>query len=185
MTDTRRSVPDWVGRTPDHMPPPTVRLRIFERPKGGLLDRMLNKCVADNSGCWIWLGAKCAQGYGNMWSGSRYEKAHRVSYRLLVGSIPGGMFVCHSCDRPSCINPEHLWLGTARDNIADAISKGRYRNGSAHGERNGSAKLSADEVREIRETPKKYGSGRVLAARFGVTESTICEIRSGRSWRQE
>lgn len=86
--------------------------------------RLRRNCEITETGCWEWLGAY-RQGYGAIkWKGTMHI-AHRVSYTVFVGAIPAGMFVCHSCDNPSCINPEHLWIGTAQDNTRDCINKGR------------------------------------------------------------
>ena len=74
------------------------------------------------SECWLWAKSKGNGGYGRILNG---KQAHRIIYEALVGEIPKGMFVCHSCDTPPCINPEHLFLGTAKDNTADMLIKGR------------------------------------------------------------
>lgn len=92
------------------------------------LDRFSRKYIPEpNSGCWLWLGAISATGYGYFdareFPGE--HRAHRISYRLHKGPIPDGLFVCHSCDQRSCVNPSHLWLGTALDNNRDMIAKGR------------------------------------------------------------
>lgn len=83
--------------------------------------------VHKTSGCWIWMAAKGTNGYGRFHRGTRnhWEPAHRVSWILTCGSIPKGMFVLHHCDVPLCVNPAHLFLGTHRDNMADAVTKGR------------------------------------------------------------
>lgn len=84
----------------------------------------------DSDACWLWQGPKLVSGgYGVLQLGRRYkQRAHRVSYELHTGIIPAGMHVCHSCDTPACVNPNHLWLGTNRQNQADKMQKGRWVN---------------------------------------------------------
>jgi hypothetical protein len=172
-----RTPPEWIGKTPDTKVPPHVRMRIFQQ-------RLLNKMIPEPmSGCWLWLGAMTKKGYGHMLFNGRYEKAHRISYLIHCGPIPPGQVVCHSCDNPSCINPDHLWVGSTRDNQADSAAKGRRRNGITQGEANHFSKLSQSDVDAIRAAPRVYGSGRRLAERYGVREATISEIRSEKSWR--
>lgn len=111
--------------------------------------------------CWIWRGYKGKQGYGVMGISRKSTLAHRASYSAFVGDIPQGMHVLHKCDMPSCVNPEHLFLGTNSDNVADKVSKGRTHE-----------KLSDAQVREIR---RRYvpGLGRTLAKEFKVSPMTI------------
>jgi hypothetical protein len=81
------------------------------------------------NGCWVWTGSLGAKGYGRIGSGARGAPtllAHRVAWGFKHGPIPDGLFVCHKCDNPPCVNPEHLFLGTNRDNILDCMSKGRH-----------------------------------------------------------
>lgn len=92
--------------------------------------RLLSKVVKTDS-CWLWDGALNSKGYGSMGFLKKGWLAHRLSYTAFKGPIPDGLLVCHSCDVPSCVNPDHLWLGTTRDNQRDSESKGRagWQNG--------------------------------------------------------
>jgi len=104
--------------------------------------------------------------------------ASRVAYRVWKGAIPDGMFVCHTCDVKRCINPDHLWLGTNRDNIKDAISKGvPIRPPIGHGENNSNAKITDKQRDEIR---RLYANGQALqkqlANKFGITQARVSQI---------
>lgn len=128
-----------------------------------------------NSGCHLWMMSIQPSGYGQFgWKG-RVVLAHRAAYEAANGPIPAGMFVCHKCDVPSCVNAEHLFLGSAADNTADAHRKGRL----AFGSRNGQARLSEEQVETIRASPL---SGRKLARIFGVSAEITCGIRGERRW---
>jgi len=130
-----------------------------------------------NSGCWLWIGTTGRRGYGQIKHGYRTRLAHRVSYELFRGAVAPAQSVCHRCDNPSCVNPEHLFLGTADDNNKDKAAKGRAWRpaGACHP----SAKLTeADAIAILQSTE----SGKAVAARYGVHPSTVSEIRSGRKW---
>lgn len=124
---------------------------------------------------------------------SRSFRAHRFAWEITRGPIPDGLHVLHRCDNPPCCNPDHLFLGTHIDNVADMVAKGRGAKGErsgarlhpervARGERNGTAKLTAAQVAEIRATPRKVGSQHALALRFGVSDATISMIVNGKAW---
>lgn len=94
-------------------------------------ERLLEKIVQQD-GCWIWSGSKTPEGYGKLSAGRRGNYplfAHRVAYEVLVGPIANGMKVLHTCDNPECCNPEHLFLGTMKDNTHDMMRKGRAKFG--------------------------------------------------------
>lgn len=131
-----------------------------------------------NSGCWLWMGCICPNGYGQIGHEGKMKGAHRVSYELHIGPIPEGAYILHRCDVPNCVNPAHLRAGTPRDNTRDMLSKGRAKF-SYPGEAHHSSKLTELAVREIRTssaTPKE------LADRFGVTPRTIRKVRQGTRW---
>lgn len=137
--------------------------------------------VDKTSGCWLWAASKDACGYGNFKIEGAVVKAHRFAYRLEYGSIPVGMQVLHHCDTPACVRPSHLFLGTHKDNHADKINKGRQQ--GAAGERNSHAKLTREQVKEIR---KKYSgrniSSAAIAKIYGVSQVSISYILIGKTW---
>jgi len=128
-------------------------------------------------GCWIWTGAKGRRGYGRFWTEHRKSiAAHRFSYETFVGSIPMGLFVCHHCDNPPCVRPDHLFIGTRSDNIQDSIKKGRFSSGENHV----MCKLSDNQVAEIRELRSQGMIITKLATRFQVSKSLIGLIVLGK-----
>ena len=136
-----------------------------------LRDKILKKTVEDGE-CWIWTGAKHNKGYGRMRIGGKrgkWVRVHRLMYEEIFGAIPDGLLVCHRCDRPACVNPSHLFLGTPADNMADKILKGRASTKSK--------RVYAHEIR------KKFKSLTMeLASKYGVTEATIRRVASGKGW---
>lgn len=127
-------------------------------------------------GCWIWEGATLEQGYGYMKVGARRVLTHRLAYALTWGGLSDSDCVLHRCDTPSCINPNHLFLGTRADNNADRMRKGRHVYGSASPR----AKLTDERVREARTSEEPLS---VLAERYGVSHETIRLAVSGQTWR--
>lgn len=157
--------------------------------------RIAGKYVMDAStGCWLWSGRMSGSGYGSVRDGGRDSKqwqAHRAMWFVVYGPIPVGLCVCHKCDVPLCVNPGHLFLGTCADNVRDALAKGRLRpfGGSdfrppistiVRGEGHYKAKLTAKQVAAIRNDP---GDSHELARQLGVTERTIYQIRTRKTWK--
>lgn len=129
------------------------------------------------SGCWLYDGRLTDHGYGIAPRGvsGRSEGAHRAFYRRFKGEIPPGMCVCHKCDTPPCVNPDHLFLGTNEDNAADRSAKGRAR-----GEWNGRTLITEREaMRALWAVNVPAG---VMARELGVARSTIASIRNGSTW---
>lgn len=134
-------------------------------------------------GCWNWIGARDPKGYGRVRIGNQTELAHRVAWVEQNGPIPDGLFACHHCDNPSCVNPDHLFLGTVRDNAHDMVAKGRSAKNDRRGEDIGTAKLTVRQVQEMRAMyVPKVVTQPMLAALFGVSRSTVSAIVSGRNW---
>ncbi len=133
-----------------------------------------------DSGCIEWTGYKLSTGYGQTKFRGKFIKTHRAAMMIRLGSESAidGFMVCHTCDNPSCINPDHMFLGSAADNMRDKTRKGRARGAKALGAHH-NAKLSADNVREILNSGKESGE---LAKMFAVSSSLISKIRSGKRW---
>jgi hypothetical protein len=131
--------------------------------------------------CWEWKAGK-VRSYGQFRFNRKSQYAHRVSYILAFGNIPDGMNVCHKCDNPGCVNPNHLFLGTQLDNIRDREIKGRGKTPDQSGENNSQSKLRLQQVEEIRE---KYNHGvnkKELATMYSVSRQTINHVIIGDRW---
>ena len=140
--------------------------------------------VCKTESCWNWNKAKNSDGYGSIGRSvngvPESISAHRESWVLHNGEIPDGMHVLHKCDNPSCVNPDHLWLGTHQDNMADRNSKGRTSR--MLGDKNPATKLNEVRVKIIRSAHPMV-SGRELARRFNVTPALIYAIKSRKIWK--
>jgi hypothetical protein len=142
--------------------------------------------VEKTDSCWVWTGgSKNQKGYGQIGSGGKGAKhilAHRLSYEIHKGKIPDGMVVMHSCDNPSCVNPDHLSIGTQSQNILEAFSKGRKNSVPPHvyGDSCGASKLNKFQAIEVIESTD---ATKLLAAKYGVSKSAIERVRNGKTWR--
>lgn len=142
-----------------------------------LVERFWSKVkIGEPNECWEWQGGIfVGQGYGCFYvtENGAYmgKKAHRISWMLHNGEIPDGMLVCHTCDNPACVNPNHLWLGTKLDNNRDKDFKGR----------NALAKLTKEQVIEIRQ--RRGTRVEILAREFNISTTTIYDILRGHTWR--
>ncbi len=138
--------------------------------------------VDKTGSCWLWTGCKHPQGYGRIGVSKKVKYAHRISWELHNGTIPEGAHVLHKCDVPCCVNPDHLFLGTHRDNMQDKIAKGRAN--MPKGERCGNSKLKEGEVWLIRKIHKAgVVSQRYIAKMFRVSQSTINNIVKNYHWK--
>lgn len=140
------------------------------RPQLTLAERLAAYSKRDESGCLVWQRAKNPAGYGTVTNDEGETRlAHRMAWVTRNGPIPDGLQVLHSCDVPSCVNVDHLWLGTRDENMADMAKKRRTAN----------QRLSDDAVRDIRSSDQQL---RVLAKQYGVTKSAIHAVRKRRAY---
>lgn len=148
--------------------------------------------ICKQTGCWIWFGAKKGNSkltrYGNIMVGSRTNgthkttSTHRASYQAFIGEIPKNKWVLHKCDNPSCINPDHLFLGDRQSNVNDRQNKGR--NQPIDGEKNPNCKHTSEEIKEIRKLRKQGMTLRKIAEKFGYSgHKTVFEITHNRKWK--
>lgn len=149
-----------------------------------LKDRFESKYIPEpNSGCWLWTASTMRGGYGSLYGDGKTTKAHRVSYELYNGIIPDGLLVCHKCDVPSCVNPDHLFLGTPAENSADMVRKNRGNSPSFQGEKHPLAKLTEKQVDEIRIQLAKGVGGRVLKNKYNVSDTIVSRIKNGITYK--
>ena len=130
------------------------------------------------AGCWVWMGTTTVRGYGQIESFKRKHYAHRASYEAFIGPIPEGMNVCHTCDNVYCVNPAHLFLGTQKQNLEDMARKKR----STWGEKNPSAKITMQDVENIRLAASKGQSSKELANTYNISISNVTAILRKERW---
>lgn len=129
--------------------------------------------------CWIFLGATDKDGYGQFWDGDiqLMTRAHQFSAKIHLGDCPKGMCVCHTCDNPSCVNPNHLFYGSALDNQKDKMTKNRQTKGESQGH----SKLTNNQIEQIRARANE--NYKVLCKEFNLVPSTIYRIWHNQSWK--
>lgn len=175
-------------------------------------ERFWSKTIPEpNSGCWLWTAATTPRGYGvfHAGQGRGASRAHRIAYELTMGPVPDGLLVLHRCDNPSCVNPDHLYVGTHRDNADDREARSRSQIGDRHytrraphlaprgathgrattpertarGEAHGCAKVTAVDVCAIRSLASQGHSAVALARRFGIGHSQALRIINRANWK--
>jgi hypothetical protein len=150
--------------------------------------------------CWVWTAGKSNK-YGDYYFNGKHFRVHRLVWESIHGPIPEKMVICHKCDNPPCCNPDHLFMGTQKDNVQDALKKGKYNytaNKNPHlrnrvysgtienaccGERSPLAKLKESDVRIIRELAAQGHSSWVLAKRYNVDPSAIRQVVKRQTWK--
>lgn len=154
----------------------------------GVLKRFWGK-VTKTEGCWEWAASSSRGGYGAFGVGKKVLRATRVSYAIHFGNFPSQLDVCHTCDNPCCVRPDHLFLGTHTENMQDMVKKGRYSEEKRNPKRKRgvefwSAKLDPHKVLAIR---REYIPGvvsqRFLAKKYGVTKNAVALLLSGVTWK--
>lgn len=133
----------------------------------------------DSSGCWIYTGGKNHSGYGRVsMANERHARTHRIMFEHVNGPVDSKMDVCHKCDVPSCFNPDHLFLGTRKDNMKDAKLKGR----TASCEKHWKTKLSNEDINEIKKLSGKISQNKI-GKKFGVSQFLVSTVIAGNHWR--
>lgn len=153
-------------------------MRNVRRP---LADRFWEKVDKSGGGCWLWTGTVTDRGYGSVNTGGKHgpsRGAHRVAWELTHGPIPKGMVVCHSCDNPPCVRPDHLFLGSQRANLRDASAKKRTMRGEDHVFH----RLTEADVMDIRTRHADGTSQADLAREYGLNHQHVSSIVGGRAW---
>jgi hypothetical protein len=153
------------------------------------MERLLAHRRIDPNGCWVWTASTDRQGYGHISNVFIGGKSRSISVHRLVAHLIHGLdlssrntYACHHCDNPPCFNPDHLFVGTPKDNSDDCKNKGRERHQLGE-ENGGGGKLTADQVSEIRDRYRHGESQRVIASAFGVDQTMISMIVLRKQWR--
>jgi hypothetical protein len=153
------------------------------RRKGMItLDEIMARTTEGKDGCIEWTWALNTYGYGTVRRNKRDFVVHRLVWEKIKGSIPEGMFICHTCDNPKCVNIDHLFMGTPGDNIRDCVKKGRHKSNFPHhkGEKHPSAKITSEQVLAIR---CDTDSQRNIAKKHGISQGLVSHVRLNKAWQ--
>lgn len=174
---------DLKRRPPKPRPAKIIKFKKSRTKRKGVTiqDRFEMQVMPALDGCHYWIGHATDSGYGHFTINYKNIRAHRMSYMLYKGEITDGLVVCHTCDNTLCVNPDHLFLGTNKDNYLDMVKKGR-RWITKVGEEAGASKLTEDQVKEILSL-KGVLSQSKIAKKFSVSQSNIWFIHNGKSWK--
>jgi hypothetical protein len=147
-----------------------------------ILKRLYGRCeISQNTGCWVFGGAKNTKGYGNIYVSGKMLNTHRLSYLIANdGKINEGSHVCHKCDNPACVNPDHLWEGSHKQNMDDRNRKQRTAKGESHGK----AKLTALQVKKIKRQLAEGDPITSIATTSGMSRTAIACIARGSVWKE-
>lgn len=161
----------------------SIQYRYMNKRLGTIEERLL-EYVNKTDTCWLWVGYKGHYGYGKITNEQgKQVRAHRYMYEKYKGKIPEGMKILHKCDVTACVNPDHLFLGTQKDNVKDMMDKNRGGYKSFHGEKHWASKLTMEQVERIREM---YALGDYyqsqLAKKFGVSQQVISKVVNYKAW---
>jgi hypothetical protein len=140
-------------------------------------------CLPDDGGCMIWMGSKNKKGYGQISMNGIPMLAHRFSYKLHFGNFNNNLCVLHKCDNPSCVAPNHLFLGTKKDNMQDCLTKNRLKTPNLKGQENSSSKILDLEIPMIRKKLSLGLSCKFIGDFYGVSQDAIRCIKNGKNWR--
>lgn len=156
----------------------TVKPKRFKCPAHWTREqRMAHYTQISPTGCVLWTGRRNTDGYGQLTVKGNTQAVHRFAWEAVNGPVPSGMCVCHRCDTPACVNPDHLFLGTHAENMADRNAKGRQvaHKGISHPQ----AKLTVADVIAIRAAAGRY---RDIGIRYGITATSVMRIKKRENW---
>lgn len=146
-----------------------------------LIDRFNAKYQKDESGCWIWIASCAGMGYGQIKLPGELRQiyAHRLSYLIHKGPLPEGKQICHTCDNPKCVNPDHLFVGTSQDNHDDMTKKKRH----TYGQRSATAKITEEQARQVLGMIALGMTQVAIGKFFGLHPVSIGRIKLGKRWK--